>query len=396
MEMKTLIELYDERPLENFLAAEVFRPERIVYLCPSSVAQSRSEQKKITDYISWRNLNAETVFLDTSLLHTDKVYRQLEAVVSKFPDCAIDITGGSDAALFAAGQFCASSHLPSFTYSRKKQRFFNISNAEFADNVRPKFCYKVEDYFLMAGGDMQKGRIESEALLKYYHSIDGFFQLFLKYRKKWGKIITWFQRASYQDKADNELMLHVSSSFTVKGERGNMITIDKEFLLQVESLGFIHDLSFPVNNKIRFDFADRQTRFWLRDVGSVLELYTWKACVDADIFNDVLCSTIVHWETADKKETVTNEIDVTASSGITPVFISCKTCPVDTDALNELAILKDHFGGNGARAFAVTTENSRPITRRRAAALGIDMIELDDLKKGTLSEQIRTFFQHIR
>lgn len=394
--MKTLIELYDERPLENFLAAEVFRPERIVYLCPSTIAQSRSEQKKIRDYISWRNLNAETVFLDTSLLHADKVYRQLETVVSKFPDCAIDITGGSDAALFAAGQFCASTHLPSFTYSRKKQRFFNISNAEFAENVRPEFCYKVEDYFLMAGGDMQKGRMESEALYRYYNIIDDFFRLFLKNRKQWGKIVTWFQRASQQDKTTVEPKLHVNSSFTVKGERGNRITIEKEFLYQAERLGFIHDLSFPENDRVLFDFTNGQTRFWLRDVGSVLELYTWKACIDSGLFNDVLCSTIVHWETSDKNETVTNEIDVTASSGITPVFISCKTCPIDTDALNELAILKDHFGGNGARAFAVTTENSRPITRRRAAALGIDMIELDDLKKGKLSEQIKTYFQHIR
>ncbi|MDO5444802.1 MAG: DUF1887 family CARF protein [Eubacteriales bacterium] len=390
--MKTLIELYDERPLENFLAADVFRPERIVYLCPSSIAQSKSEQKKITDYIAWRNLNTETIFMDTSLLHTDKVYRQLETVVSRYPDCAIDITGGSDAALFAAGQFCASSKLPSFTFSWKKQRFFNISNAEFAENIKPEFCYKVEDYFLMAGGKMQKGRVDSELLFKYYNKIDEFFKLFLKYRKQWGKIINWFQRASQPDK-NGETKLHVSSSFSVKGERGNKITIDKEFLYQVERLGFIHDLQIQEEDRILFDFTDKQTRFWLRDVGSVLELYTWKACIDSGIFNDVLCSTIVYWENAEKNENVTNEIDVTASFGITPVFISCKTCPIDTDALNELAILKDHFGGNGARAFAVTTENSRPITKRRASALGIDIIGLDDLKKGTLSDQIKIHFQ---
>ena len=31
--MKTLIELYDERPIENVLGTEVFRPERTVFLC---------------------------------------------------------------------------------------------------------------------------------------------------------------------------------------------------------------------------------------------------------------------------------------------------------------------------------------------------------------------------
>ena len=39
--MKTLIELYDERAIENVLAADMFRPKRIVYLCPTEVAQSQ-------------------------------------------------------------------------------------------------------------------------------------------------------------------------------------------------------------------------------------------------------------------------------------------------------------------------------------------------------------------
>ena len=30
--MKTLIELYDERPLENVLSTEVFSPERTVFI----------------------------------------------------------------------------------------------------------------------------------------------------------------------------------------------------------------------------------------------------------------------------------------------------------------------------------------------------------------------------
>ena len=32
--MKTLIELYDVRPLENVLSTEVFSPERTVFICP--------------------------------------------------------------------------------------------------------------------------------------------------------------------------------------------------------------------------------------------------------------------------------------------------------------------------------------------------------------------------
>ena len=32
--MNTLIELYDERAIENILAPDMFHPRRIIYLCP--------------------------------------------------------------------------------------------------------------------------------------------------------------------------------------------------------------------------------------------------------------------------------------------------------------------------------------------------------------------------
>ena len=35
--MQTLIELYDERPLENVLGVEIFRPERVVYICTEEI-----------------------------------------------------------------------------------------------------------------------------------------------------------------------------------------------------------------------------------------------------------------------------------------------------------------------------------------------------------------------
>ena len=391
--MKTLIELYDERPMENFLASDVFRPERVVFLCPSEIAQSKAEQKKITDYFVWRNIRAETIFLDTSLLHTEKALRQLRTVAETYPDCAIDITGGSDAALFAVGQFCAQADIPVFTYSRKKQRFFSIHKADFAEGIKPELKYSIEDYIRMAGGTMERGRMENEALLKYSDRINDFFSVFMKYRRKWNRIISWFQRATQSGKNDSTPSLHVKAEYYVKGERGNRIPCNEDFLKAAEKLGFLHDLRIIPEKSVSFDFQDQQTRFWLRDAGSVLELTTWKACLDTGLFNDVLCSTIVHWENAEKREAVTNEIDVTASYGIIPVFISCKTCPIDTDALNELAILKDHFGGYGAKAFAVSTENTRAITRRRASDLGIDIIGLDDLKAGKLSEQIKVHFR---
>ena len=102
--MNTLIELYDERAIENILAPDMFRPRRIVYLCPGEIAQDRIRQETLAAFFRRRGWEPELIFVETSLFKADRILRQLFTIGERFPDCAIDITGGSDAALFAAGQ----------------------------------------------------------------------------------------------------------------------------------------------------------------------------------------------------------------------------------------------------------------------------------------------------
>ena len=386
--MKTLIELYDDTPIENVLAADTFCPERVIYLCPEEVAKDRIRQKKLREYFRQRGLEIETVFLNTSLHYADKVKRQLQRVVEECPDCAIDIAGGSDAALFAAGFFCRETDVPVFTHSRKKQKFFEINNAPFADHLPFSIKYSIEDFFLMACSSVKEGRVSNHQLNNYIDSIDAFFEVFFKHHKKWNHFITWMQRASPTDK-NGKVSLAVNCAYEMKGERGSRIQADPELLEAMERLGFLKDLQIERGKSVAFRFVDEQIRFWLRDQGSVLEIYTWKACMDTELFHDVRCSTVVEWDSAEHGETISNEIDVMAVKDTIPVFISCKTCAVDTVAINELAILRDRFGGDAAKAVVVSTENCRAITLRRAHALNIDVITLNDLRSASLKEQIR-------
>ncbi len=390
--MKTLIELYDDSPIENVLAADTFLPERIVYLCPTEIAQDKDKQQKLKEYFSHRGLETELLFFETSLFYAGKVEKQLRQVTETYPDCAIDIAGGSDAALFASGALSRERNVAVFTHSRKKKRFFEICNAPFADHLPIDVKYTVEDFFLMAYGASKAGRVENQTLERYIDRIDAFFRVFLRFRKKWNSITNWFQRASRADK-NGYFTLDVSCDYTLKGERSSRIPADEEALRELEQLGFLKDLVIRRDERVSFQFEDEQIRTWLRDQGSVLEIYTWKACRDAGIFQDVHCSIIVQWERGKGEEIVSNEIDVIAVQEATPVFISCKTCPIDTDAINELAILRDRFGGDAARALLVSTENCRAITRRRADALDIDVITWQELRNCSLREQIRSLME---
>ena len=106
-----------------------------------------------------------------------------------------------------------------------------------------------------------------------------------------------------------------------------------------------------------------------------------------------MLSAVVNWEGGmTQRNAVTNEIDVIAIQGITPLFISCKTSEIRTEALNELAVLRDRFGGRGSRAMIVTSapaSRNRALMRMRAAELNIEVVELGDLEKGRLIERLR-------
>ena len=65
---------------------------------------------------------------------------------------------------------------------------------------------------------------------------------------------------------------------------------------------------------------------------------------------------------------------------------------IKTEALNELAILRDRFGGKGSRAIIVTSstvsDEDSPM-RRRADELNIEVIELGDLAMDRLVKRLR-------
>ena len=386
--MDTLIELYDERPMENVLATDMFKPRRTVFICNREAAADRSLERKLKDYIRYRGLSTELVFMDAKHYSVSSVLATLRQAVSMYPDCTIDITGGTDDELFASGMLCAEKDIPVITYSIKLNRFFNIQNAPEYEDLSCPIRYDAEDFFRMAGGVMREGRVDNAILENYFDIIDPFFDMFMKNRRKWGDIVSYIQQVS-QGPKDQPVKLEVTGDYTVKGERGRRIVAPEEELQQLESIGLLRDLRIERGERVRFAFKDAQVRKWLRDVGSVLEIYTYKKCMECGLYNDVHTSVVVDWEKNAACDKVTNEIDVMAVRGVIPVFISCKTCPVTTEALNELAILRDRFGGKGARAAIVTTESCRTVTINRAHELDIEVIEQRDIVSGQWKERLK-------
>lgn len=159
----------------------------------------------------------------------------------------------------------------------------------------------------------------------------------------------------------------------MKGEHGTRNTANEEALRAFERLDFIRALTIVPGERVSFRFRDLNTRAWLRDVGSVLELYTYKACLDSGIFHDVISSAVVRWDDVVGHSSVSNEIDVMAARGVIPLFLSCKACDIKTEALNELATLARPLrrqGCQGGHRYDRTLPLCRPSPRRPAGHRG--------------------------
>ena len=213
--MKTLIELYDERPLLNVLCTEMFKPERTVFVCPPEVGKDTHMQRKMRDYFACRGINCELIFKTVSLVDAFQVEVCLRELTQQYPDCVIDVAGGTDAALFASGALCALSDVPAFTYSRRRNTFYNIRNAAFAHDLPCTVKLSVRDSFEIAGGSMRTGRVGDDIDVKQYMAlIDRLFAVYLKFRRDWPKIINYMQRIS-QSPEGVAPALHVEGAYVV-------------------------------------------------------------------------------------------------------------------------------------------------------------------------------------
>lgn len=373
--MKTLIELCDPSPIENVLGTEIFRPDEMILICPSEVEGDHAFKRSLRKYFEYRGCDVKLTFIYVSMVNAVKIERVLREVLASHQDCAIDISGGTDAALFAAG--AASGDNAVFTYSRRRNAFFEIRNAPYARNKPCELRLDAKSCVLMACGELLPGRADNAAVKDMLPQVDKLFAVYGKYRRIWNHQISFIQKISSSEAG----VLEAEGPW--KASAGNKnVTANAELFRELEAAGLIEDLSVSKEG-LRFRFPNETIRFWLRDIGAVLELQVYRACLAAGCFDDVVLSAVVNWQDGgNKRDSVTNEIDVMAVQGIQPVFISCKTSEIRTEALNELAILRERFGGKYARSIIVTssmaTKNRAPM-RNRAAKLGIEVVEWDDL-----------------
>ena len=123
--MKTLIELYVNEQYDNLLAAMVFKPERLVFVCTDSYPDKLT-RKSMLAFLHGVREDMAVEFLTIGIRPAETLFEKLDEICSCYKDCVIDMTGGSSGMLIAAESYCAKHGKKAFYFDYALNRYISI------------------------------------------------------------------------------------------------------------------------------------------------------------------------------------------------------------------------------------------------------------------------------
>lgn len=394
--MKILIELYDKEPIYNYLAAAVFRPDRVYFVGdPKSVNDKCRRQTE--NFARITGLESEFFYRAARSNNFDEIRREikkiLEAEHKSGNECVIDVTGGKDLALVASGTLmCENTEVICYDSEINSFRLLSSGETHAVDIGIP--C---EAFITAAGGTVYEKTRSMNFTADEWSVIRRIIRVYFDNCGIWTKFVKYLQRISKKDGEKIGDSLFIDAPLTVN-EGGKKFECNSAIMQELEAAGAIKSVELSKNN-IRFRYASSDLANLLANEGVWLELSVYLTAKGMPEIFDAQTGVKFVWDIPEKGRSIgsvlsdnvpRNEVDVVLSKGVVPYFISCKTrMPVNED-LNELYALKENFGGELAVAIMATTkyvDTDSPI-HERAKAMGIGIIDERNFRNGTVAERL--------
>ena len=149
--MKVLIELFDTEQIFNYIATLVYKPEKVYFVGDGEIMGGNC-RRKAEKLARMKNINAEFLYRfvnpDNFPLLRKKIAEIIEDEKKLGNECVIDVTGGRDLALVAAG-YLMSLGTQVIRYDPKAKVFRNLSSGETHDADINLSC---DEIITVAGG----------------------------------------------------------------------------------------------------------------------------------------------------------------------------------------------------------------------------------------------------
>lgn len=415
----TLVEFFDSDSIENVCAGLSLNPERIIFLGYSSEPMEKAVGR-YRDIFAERKMHPEFICRKVGRNNLNSIVSMLTGIVEKCSEendgCVIDLTGGEDLYLVAAGMAAEKMSGKDLRLHRCNIRtnsaaFFPRDEEHpektFSAGVSVSENVKIYGGVIVSSGGPGPGE-KWDMSPRFRREIRKIWDVCRADAGEWnaaaGFFAFAFSRFSESDAlsftADSEVLAREASAAGLSFSSGERIAE------KLSGCGIVTGYK-NADGEFFLEFSGRQVKKVCTVSGLALEMIIYRAALEAEengkpYYDDVLNGVKLDWDGVvhDGSE---NEVDVVMMRGMTPVFVSCKNGYISSDELYMIDSVSYKFGGKYAKKILVATSLSdNTLIRKRAEEMGIRLVEGAGKKNGSvdlcdldfhgMKELVKSFF----
>lgn len=404
------IEFFTENSLEN-ICSSLIEPPETLYLLGSRKGRMNIHAQRYCKLFESRgyHVDVRVRFVNNG----DKIFDIVEALKAIIDEtgegeCAIDLTGGDELCLTAAGivygEYLSNPKEVQLHQVRIHNcRIINCDKDERTLAPRHVPDLAVDEFIALYGGRVKEREIGfrmADLDDKKRATVHALWKRFQKSRTKWlalTDVLNHYIQNGTSARIDDSDLRQFFSGRT----RTPFNSLDDfRHYLSMSELSQALSMNYSTE-KTEIAFRDDFSKKCLSKEGNLLELYTLvRMCELKDggnpLFQDGVQSvTIQTFSSAGGAQPAgeaVNETDVIMMRHMSPYFISCKTGTVDSEELNRFYASVDRYGGRYATKILIYNPNrvsGGQSFMTRAEVLGIRLIEMNDLDKQNLVDRIK-------
>lgn len=361
----TLVECYDRSVTQNIVSCLHLRPEKLVFL--GEAEEVKAELERYRDFLTSRGMNTVVQQRPVKMSRIESIAAVLREIVKQEDICVIDVTGGDERLLIAVGYVLAG-----LTHEQRKkvaiQRFDAAAgtaqdcdgDGEIIEGHPVRIS--VEEIVRLHGGIVYPASSQPDHTWRP-RDLEPLWRIMIRNAREWNRYLAALEVFESRADSRNQVFLYlpdIQDGIPDFEEKKRLVL---EMLEMFEEEGVIRNQSR--GDILEYNYTNWLYRYCTLKVGNILEVKTLlearaKTEDGKDYFQDCLMGVHIDWDgvthpAAKRVPETRNEIDVIATRGMIPLFISCKNGDVDEDELYKLHTVATRFGGPDAKKMLIAT-----------------------------------------
>lgn len=365
----TLIECFTNSHIDNIASCLCLRPDKMVMV--GSIAEMGIPVKRYQKLLKERGITTEITLCDVQHMDLGEIYAVMKKEVLEATDCVIDLTGGDERVIMAAGAVVA--ELPADKRQRIRIEKYDHDSDVVRDCIQDNRVIQaktidltVKELIELHGGTLHPGAYQPPKDSSV-RDLAELWDIASGNPKDWNRAIMLL--TEFESRSDSKMqvflpLLHIRNSISDFELKEDSL---RKLLDILQKKDIIGDQSS--RNALEYTYTSQLLRYCTLKAGNVLEVKTLlegRAVLEngAPYFNDCQMSVSIDWDGVvhdplDRIPETRNEIDVVLMHGTTPLFISCKNGNIGEEELYKLHTVADRFGGPYARKMLIATDLDR-------------------------------------